>query len=139
MPVSLVLNVLWLVLVGWWLALAYASAAVANAVTIIGLPFAWQSLKLGAYALWPFGRVVVEVPDKGSVSTVANVVWFLLGGVWLALAHALAALLLAVTIIGLPLAVVSWRMAGLALRPFGRTVVPVEQARGRTVVVAPPQ
>lgn len=135
---SLLLNLVWLVFAGWWLALAYVGAAVANAVTIIGIPFAFQSLKLAVYALWPFGRVVVEVPGKGSVSTIANVVWFVFGGVWLALAHLLAAVLLALTVVGIPLAVVSARMAGLALRPFGRTVVPVAAAAGRQVVVAPP-
>ena len=136
---TVVANVLWLVLAGWWLALAYAGAAVANAVTIIGIPFAYQSLKLAVYALWPFGRVVVEVPGKGAGSTIANVVWFVLGGVWLALAHLLAGLLLAVTIIGIPLAVVSFRMAGLALHPFGRMVVPIEEVAGRTVVIDAPR
>lgn len=133
-----VLNVIWLVLAGWWLFLAYLGAALANAATIIGIPFAWQSLKLAVYALWPFGRVVVEVEGKGSVSTIANVVWFVLGGVWLWLAHLVAAALLAVTIIGIPLALVSLRMGGLALRPFGRTIVPVELAAGRTVVLRGP-
>jgi uncharacterized membrane protein YccF (DUF307 family) len=137
--VTTIANLLWLLLAGWWLALAYASAAVANAVTIIGIPFAFQSLKLAVYALWPFGRVVVEVPGKGGVSTIANVVWFLFGGVWLALAHLVAGVLLFVTIIGIPLAVVSFRMAGLALHPFGRMVVPVDEVAGRTVVIAAPR
>lgn len=131
-------NLLWLVLAGWWLAVAYLTAAIANAMTIIGIPFAIQSVKLAAYALWPFGRVVVERPGKGAVSTLANVVWFVFGGVWLWLAHLFAALLLALTIIGIPLAVASFRMGGLALRPFGRIVVDEDLVHGRQVVVPAP-
>ena len=74
------LNILWLVLAGLWLAIAYAIAAILLAITIIGLPFAKQSLKLGRYALWPFGRALVQSPGRHTgVSVVGNVLWFVLG------------------------------------------------------------
>lgn len=133
-------NVLWLVLAGWWLAIAYVAAGIVNLLPIITIPLAIQSFKLAGYALWPFGRVVVDIPNRsGGLSFIANVIWFFLGGVWLALAHILAGLLLMITIIGIPLGVASFKMAGLALAPFGRTVVDAKLARPEQVVVATPQ
>ncbi len=131
-------NVLWLVLAGWWLAIAYVIAGIINLLPIITIPLAIQSFKLAGYALWPFGRTVVEIPNRsGGVSFLANVVWFILSGWWLALAHIVAGILLMITIIGIPLGVASFKMAGLALAPFGKTVVPMDSIMADQVVVGP--
>jgi uncharacterized membrane protein YccF (DUF307 family) len=122
--VKTVLNVIWLVLAGFWLALAYLLAAVLLAITIIGLPFAKQSLKLGHYALWPFGRALVQAPTRHQgLSALGNVLWFVLAGWWLALGHLITGVLLCLTIIGIPLGIGDIKMAGAALVPFGRQVV----------------
>jgi uncharacterized membrane protein YccF (DUF307 family) len=118
-------NILWLVLAGFWMALGYLVAAVLLAITIIGLPFAKQSLKLGGYALWPFGRALVQSPTRHKgLSVIGNLLWFVLAGWWrLALGHLLTGVALCLTIIGIPLGIADIKMAGAALVPFGRTVV----------------
>jgi uncharacterized membrane protein YccF (DUF307 family) len=99
------LNVVWLVLAGLWLALGYAIAGVIMCILIVTIPFGLQAFKLARYSLWPFGRTVVKRPEAGGTSVVGNIIWLLLAGWWLALLHLASALLLAITIIGLPLAV----------------------------------
>jgi uncharacterized membrane protein YccF (DUF307 family) len=122
--VRTLLNVIWLVLAGLWLALGYLLAAVIMAVTIIGIPFAVQAVKLAGYALWPFGRSLVPSSTRmKGLSVVGNVVWVVLVGWWLALAHLFAGILLCITIIGIPLGVGEFKMAGAALVPFGKEVV----------------
>ena len=124
-------NVLWLVLAGWWLALAYAIVGAVMFVLVVTIPFGVQSFKLAGFALWPFGRTVVEAPeaqDREDLSTVANILWVLLAGWWLAVAHVVAGLLLMATIVGFPLGMASWKMVPLALWPFGRTVVSIDEA-----------
>jgi uncharacterized membrane protein YccF (DUF307 family) len=122
--VKTVLNVIWLVFAGFWMALGYLVAAILLAITIIGLPFAKQSLKLGRYALWPFGRALIQSPTRSkSLSVVGNVLWFVLAGWWLALGHLLTGVALCLTIIGIPLGVADIKMAGAALVPFGRQIV----------------
>ena len=117
-------NLLWLILAGIWLAIGYVIAGVLCCITIIGIPFGVQSFKLAGYALWPFGRVVVRRPDANDgVSVIANVIWLVFGGIWLALGHVVAGLLLCITIIGIPFGVASFKMAGLALVPFGKEIV----------------
>jgi uncharacterized membrane protein YccF (DUF307 family) len=122
--VKTVLNVIWLVLAGLWLALGYLLAAILLAITIVGLPFAKQSLKLARYALWPFGWALVESPDRmRTLSAVGNVLWFVLAGWWLALIHLVSGIALCLTIVGIPLGIADIKMAGAALVPFGRSVV----------------
>ena len=117
-------NILWLVFAGLWMALGYLIAAVLLAITIIGLPFAKQSLKLGGYALWPFGRALIQSPTRHkSLSVIGNLLWFILAGWWLALGHLLTGVALCLTIIGIPLGIADIKMAGAALVPFGRKVV----------------
>ena len=131
-------NLLWLILAGIWLAIGYVFAGVLCCITIIGIPFGVQSFKLAGYALWPFGRVVVHRPDSGGVSVIANIIWLVLGGIWLALGHVIAGLLLCITIIGIPFGIASFKMAGLALVPFGKEIVDARQAEGVVVAYAPP-
>lgn len=120
----MLLNIIWLVFAGAWMALGYLLAAVLLAITIIGLPFAKQSLKLGGYALWPFGRALVQSPTRHKgLSVIGNVLWFVLAGWWLALGHVLTGIALCLTIIGIPLGIADIKMAGAALVPFGRRVV----------------
>ena len=119
-----ILNVVWLVLAGVWLALGYVLAAILLALTIVGLPFAKQSLKLAHYALWPFGRALVQSPTRfKGLSVVGNVLWFVLAGWWLALTHVATGIALCLTIIGIPLGIADFKMAGAALVPFGRQIV----------------
>ena len=123
-----VLNILWLLLAGIWLAIGYFVAALFMAITIIGIPFAKQALKLGGYAFWPFGRTLVQSPTRHkAISVIGNILWFVLAGWWLALLHLLTGILLCLTIIGIPLGLGSFKMAGAALVPFGRQVVRLDE------------
>jgi len=125
--VRLILNIIWLVLSGLWMAIGYVLAAAVMAITIIGIPFAAQSLKLAGYALWPFGRTIIPSRTRHkSLSVVGNVLWFVLAGWWLALGHLVTGIVLCVTIIGIPLGVASFKMAGAALVPFGKEIVRVK-------------
>jgi uncharacterized membrane protein YccF (DUF307 family) len=118
------LNVIWLVLAGVWLALGYVLAAVIMAITIIGIPFAAQAIKLAGYALWPFGRLLVPRASRHKgLSVFANILWFVLVGWWLALEHLIVGIILCITIIGIPLGVGAFKMAGAALVPFGKEIV----------------
>ena len=118
------LNIIWLVLAGFWLAVGYLLAAIVMFVLIVTIPFGIQATKLAGYALWPFGRHVVRKPDAGAPSAVGNVIWFLLAGWWLALAHLITGIALAITIIGIPLAIANFKLIPMALVPFGREIVP---------------
>lgn len=123
-------NVLWLFLAGFWLAVGYLVAGLINLIFIITIPFAIASWRLAGYALWPFGRVVVSKPTAGVASLIGNVIWFLTAGLWLALAHLVTGFLLCLTIIGIPFGVASFKMAGLAVAPLGRHVVPARSLAG---------
>lgn len=125
----LVLNVLWLVLAGFWLFLGYMVATVIAFVFIITIPFGVASFRIGLYSLWPFGRTVIPQPDKGAGSTIGNLIWFVLGGWWLALAHLLTGFLLCLTIIGIPLGIANFKLINVCLRPFGRRIVSIEEAQ----------
>lgn len=119
-------NIIWLLLAGIWLAIAYAIAGLLNFLIIIGIPFGIQSFKLAGYALWPFGRAVIRKPHTDvSISTLGNVVWFFFGGWFLVLTHLFTGLLLMLTVIGIPLGIANIKMAGLALAPFGKQIVSV--------------
>ncbi len=112
------------------MALAYALAGLISLVLIITIPFGVQAFKLASFALWPFGRVMVARPGASAgLSAIGNIIWILFGGIWLALGHLLAALVNAITIIGIPFAVAHLKLAGAALTPFGNTVVSIDQAR----------
>jgi uncharacterized membrane protein YccF (DUF307 family) len=122
--VRTILNILWLVLAGLWLAIAYVVAGVLLCITLIGIPFGVQAFKLAGYALWPFGRTLVPSFTRlKGLSAIGNILWFLLAGWWLALGHLLTGILLCLTIIGIPLGVADFKMAGAALVPFGKEIV----------------
>ena len=123
---KLVGNVLWLMFAGVWLAMAWLCAALLLAITVVGIPFAIQCVKIASFSLWPFGRTVVTDRDPSVLSMVLGVLW-LIPGVVLALLHVFAASMLAMTIIGFPFAVQALKLAGLALQPFGRSVKSIDR------------
>jgi len=125
---KLVLNVLWLVLCGVWMFLAYLVAGVLWCVTIIGIPFGVASFRIGLFALWPFGRTVVRKDTAGVISSLGNIFWFLLSGLWLAIGHVITGVLLCLTIVGIPLGLASFKMVRVSLLPLGREIVPVDAA-----------
>jgi len=122
----LILNVIWLVFGGLWLALGYLLAALICFVLIVTIPFGFASLRIASYALWPFGRTIVEKPGAGSGALIGNVIWLLLCGIWLAIGHLLSAVAMAVTIIGLPLALANLKLIPVSLVPLGKEIVPVD-------------
>jgi uncharacterized membrane protein YccF (DUF307 family) len=122
----LVLNIIWLVLCGFWMAIGYALAAVICFLLIITIPFGIAALRIAAFALWPFGRTVVMRPDAGVASGIGNILWFLLCGWWLALAHLFTGVMLCLTIIGIPLGLANFKLIPVSLMPLGREIVPVD-------------
>ena len=125
-------NILWLIFGGLLTAFLYAVAGLVMFILIITIPFGVQAFKLAAFSLWPFGSVMVEQPGSGGcLTTVGNVIWVILAGIWLALAHLVSALLLAITIIGIPFAIAHVKLAGAALVPFGKSVMSKEAAEAQ--------
>ena len=124
-------NIIWFVLCGLWLALGYLLAALICFVLIITIPFGIASLRIARFALWPFGKTVVDDPDAGAASVIGNVLWILLCGWWLALGQLVTGVLMCLTIIGIPLGLASFKLIPVALIPFGREIVSVEEARER--------
>ncbi|MCD6201265.1 MAG: YccF domain-containing protein [Bacteroidales bacterium] len=117
-------NVLWLLFGGILIAIEYLISSVLLMITIIGIPFGFQTLKLAELALWPFGREAVPTDETGGcLSVFMNVLWIFIGGFWIALSHLAMALILFITIIGIPFAIQHIKLAGLALTPFGRMIV----------------
>ena len=130
-----VLNVLWLVLSGLWLAIGYALAGIVLCVLIITIPFGVACFRLAAFVLWPFGRAVVRKPDAGAPSTIANVLWFVLAGLWMAIAHIVLGILLCVTIIGIPLGLGNFKLAAVAIAPLGKEIVSADDPRAQAGIV----
>lgn len=117
-------NIIWLVFGGIIIATEYLISSVLMMVTIIGIPFGIQTLKLAVLALWPFGSEIRVVQNNsGCLSTIMNIIWFFIGGIWIALTHLIFGVLFAITIIGLPFAMQHFKLAGLALTPFGREII----------------
>ncbi|WP_445401813.1 YccF domain-containing protein [Streptomyces sp. LE64] len=122
-----ILNVIWLVFSGFWLFLGYLLAALLLFVTIIGIPFGLAALRIGVYALWPFGQTVVDRPGAGAPSCVGNVLWLVLAGWWLALTHVVTGVLQCLTIIGIPLGLANFKMIPVSLMPLGKEIVSTDR------------
>ena len=122
------LNIIWLVFAGLWLALFYVVAALIMFIGIITIPFGIAALRIAAFALWPFGSTVVQREDAGVASMIGNVLWVLLCGWWLALAHLITGVLQCFTIIGIPLGLANFKLIPVAFWPLGREIVSVEEA-----------
>ena len=121
---SFLMNILWLLLGGILTAVEYVIASLGMIITIIGIPFGIQTLKMSLLALWPFGKEVQTTPQAGGcLSIVMNIIWILIGGIWISLSHLVFGILLCITIIGIPFAKQHFKLAALALAPFGKKIV----------------
>src|SRR3954465_15952063 len=123
----LLLNIIWFVFAGLWRAIAYAFAALICFILIITIPFGIASLRIGVFALWPFGKTVVRRGDAGATAAIGNVIWFLLCGWWLAIGHLMTRLLLCLTIIAIPLGLANFKLIPVSLLPLGREIEEIEQ------------
>jgi uncharacterized membrane protein YccF (DUF307 family) len=119
------LNIIWLVLSGFWLFLGYAVAALIMFVLIVTIPWGIAAWRIGVYSLWPFGKTVVEKPSSGVGALLGNIVWVILAGVWIAIGHIASAIALAITIIGIPFAIANIKMVPIALLPLGKQIVDI--------------
>lgn len=121
---NLLMNILWLLLGGIFTAIEYLIASFLMMITIIGIPFGLQTLKMALLALYPFGKEVRSSPDSGGcLSILMNILWIFLGGIWISLSHLVFGVLLSITIIGLPFGIQHFKLAGLALTPFGKEII----------------
>ncbi len=117
------LNIIWFVLAGWELCLAYLLFGALACVFVVTIPAGVACFRIAGYVIWPFGREVVDKPGAGGGSAVMNVVWFLVAGLWLSLAHVTTAIAQAVTIVGIPVAIANIKLIPVTCFPFGKQVV----------------
>ena len=118
------MNLLWLVFGGIFTAIEYLVASLLMMITIIGIPFGMQTLKMASLALWPFGKTVRSgARSGGCLYILMNVLWILLGGIWICLSHLAFGVVLCITIIGIPFGLQHFKLAGLALTPFGKDII----------------
>ena len=127
-----ILNLMWVVFCGFWMFLLYTLIAIVLCITIIGIPWGLACYKIGRYALWPFGKTIVRSRDHSGLSTIANIIW-IIPGLILAIGHILTSIALAITIIGIPLALGNLKLVPISLTPFGREIVPVDDAHSALV------
>jgi uncharacterized membrane protein YccF (DUF307 family) len=121
----LILNLIWLLFGGLWLALGYLLAAAVCFVLIVTIPFGFAAARIALFALWPFGRTIVDKPGPRPGALLGNVLWLLLCGLWLAIGHIVTAAAMAITIIGIPLALANLKLIPVSLMPLGKEIVPV--------------
>ena len=117
------LNIIWLVLCGIWMAIAYVLAGIICCILIITIPFGIASFRIANYALWPFGRTIIRRDTAGVGSTLGNIIWIIFAGIWLAIAHVITGIALCITIIGIPLGIANFKMIPISLAPLGKDVV----------------
>jgi uncharacterized membrane protein YccF (DUF307 family) len=126
--VRLILNVLWFIFgSGFVLAIGYGVAALICFALIVTIPFGIAALRLAVYSLWPFGRTIIDRRDAGVASGLANIVWLLVAGWWIALAHITAGIAQCVTIIGIPFGIANFKLVAVALWPLGREIVDIDE------------
>jgi uncharacterized membrane protein YccF (DUF307 family) len=118
-----ILNLIWLILCGWWMAILYALAGIVCCVLIITIPFGIAAFRISGYVLWPFGRSVVKRLDSGAGALIGNIIWIVLVGWELAIGHAASGIILCLTIIGIPLGLANFKMIPISLVPLGVRVV----------------
>src|SRR5262249_36560761 len=119
------LNIIWLLLCGIWMAIAYVVAGVVCCILIITIPFGIASFRIANYSLWPFGLTVVRRDTARAAATLGTVLWLIFAGVWLAIGHVITGALLCLTIIGIPLGVANFKMIPISLLPLGSEIVPL--------------
>jgi uncharacterized membrane protein YccF (DUF307 family) len=132
-PVNLVLNIIWVVFCGFWMALGYLAAALICFVLIITIPFGIASLRLAGFVLWPFGRTTVPKQSAGVGSLIGNIIWIIVAGWWLAIGHLVTSIPLFLSIIGIPFGWANLKLIPLSLMPLGQEVVPVEESEAQDV------
>ena len=121
---KLIGNLIWIIFGGLVIALEYFIASLVLIITIIGIPFGIQTLKLGVLVLWPFGSEIKEIPQtRGYLSTLMNIIWILFGGIWIALSHLIYGIIFSITRIGIPFGMQHFKLARLALTPFGKEII----------------
>ena len=123
----LILNLIWLILCGWWMAIAYALAGIICFILIITIPFGIAAFRIAAYVIWPFGRSIAVRRDAGAGALIGNIIWIILIGWWLAIGHLTSGILLCLTIIGIPLGLANFKMIPISLLPLGVEIVPSEE------------
>jgi uncharacterized membrane protein YccF (DUF307 family) len=123
-----ILNIIWLVLCGWWMAILYVLAGVVAFILIITIPFGIAAFRIAGYVLWPFGRTIEMRRDAGVGSLIGNIIWIILFGWELALGHLVAGVIMCLTIIGIPLGLASFKIIPISLVPLGVRIVPTDQA-----------
>ena len=123
----LILNLIWLILCGWWMAILYFLAGIICFILIITIPFGIAAWRIASYALWPFGRSVVRHPRAGLGSLIGNIIWIILIGWWLALGHLTSGILLCLTIIGILLGLANFKLIPISLLPLGVQIVPSDE------------
>ena len=128
-PLNFVLNVIWLIVSGFWLAVGYALAGIVMFVLVITIPFSFAAFRLAGFVLWPFGRTLIRRPDAGAASTIGNVIWFVLAGVWIAIGHLVLGAALCLTIIGIPFGWANIKLALVAVAPLGKDIVDSDDPR----------
>ncbi|MFJ4687329.1 YccF domain-containing protein [Streptomyces sp. NPDC091377] len=128
--INLILNILWLIFSGIWLALAYTLAAIICFVLIVTIPFGVAALRIAGYVLWPFGRTAEPKPGAGAGSLIGNVIWIVFAGWWLAIGHVLTSIPLFLSIIGIPFGWANLKMIPISLMPLGTQVVPTDRRFG---------
>jgi uncharacterized membrane protein YccF (DUF307 family) len=131
--IRLILNIIWFVFGGLWLALLYTLAGIICCILIITIPFGIAAFRIALFALWPFGRTVVRRPGSGVPSGIGNIIWLILCGWWLALGHLITGIAQCITIIGIPLGLANFKLIPISLLPLGREVVSVDEARSMGV------
>ncbi|GAA1125005.1 YccF domain-containing protein [Arthrobacter flavus] len=125
-----ILNVIWLIFGGIWLALGYVLAGVICCLLIVTIPFGIASFRIAAYAIWPFGRTIVDRGGRAStLSTLGNVIWIVVAGIWLAIGHVLTAIPMFLSIIGIPLGIANLKMIPVSLTPLGKEIVETRGTR----------
>ncbi|GAB1337186.1 YccF domain-containing protein [Streptomyces sp. E-15] len=127
---NLLLNILWLILCGLWMAIGYLIAALICFALIVTIPFGIASLRIAGFVLWPFGRTTLEKPNAGAPSCVGNVIWLVFAGWWLALAHLVTSIPLFLSVVGIPFGWANLKLIPVSLMPLGREVVPTDEAFG---------
>lgn len=132
----LLLNIIWLVFGGLWLAIGYAVAAIICFILIITIPFGIASMRIALFALWPFGNRIERRADAGAASAIGNVIWIVLFGWWLALGHLITGIAMCLTIIGIPLGLANFKLIPVAFLPLGREIVSVDDPQGAGTFVS---
>ncbi len=123
----LLLNVIWFVLCGFWMAIGYVLTGIIACIFIVTIPFGLASFRIASFALWPFGRQIVNRPTAGAPSAIGNIIWLIFAGIWLAIGHVITGIALCVTIIGIPLGLANFKLIPVSLFPLGTVIVSTDR------------